>query len=392
MNGDINRRSNRKGKKNVSKATSLFQQATANSANATNNITNNLNGGHHNNRRPNGAQPTPPNNKTASPKPHENGKLPTRNFGITNPISTRHPKPHEIQLTESLEKSMVPYKVFDTPEGLQKRIRVLTKLNDMVKKFVSDVVKHRNPNANSAHITGKIYTFGSYRLGVHTQGADIDTLCVVPRLVDRQDFFSTFYGMLQNTEGVEGLRKIESAYVPVIKLYFEEIDMDILFAQLDLETISDSQNLRDNQLLVNLEEKCEKSLNGSRVTDEILHLVPNIEEFRLTLRALKLWAKKRGIYSNMLGFIGGVSWAILTARICQLYPNAKAAVLLEKFFKVWSMWEWPVGVLLKMPTDDNRMWDIYQLSMKQWDPLHYPPDRLHLMPIITPAYPDEFDL
>ena len=33
------------------------------------------------------------------------------------------------------------------------------------------------------------------------------------------------------------------------------------------------------------------SSSGCRVTDEILHLVPNIENFRLTLRAVKLWAK-----------------------------------------------------------------------------------------------------
>lgn len=46
----------------------------------------------------------------------------------------------------------------------------------------------------------------------------------------------------------------------------------------------------------------------------------------------------RGIYSNVLGFLGGVSWAMLVARTCQLYQNAVAATLLQKFFLVFSKW------------------------------------------------------
>lgn len=40
-------------------------------------------------------------------------------------------------------------------------------------------------------------------------------------------------------------------------------------------------------------------LAGCRVTDEILHLVPNIDNFRLTLRAIKLWAKRKQFYSKI---------------------------------------------------------------------------------------------
>ena len=46
-------------------------------------------------------------------------------------------------------------------------------------------------------------------------------------------------------------------------------------------------------LLKNLDPKCVRSLNGCRVTDEILRLVPNIDNFRLALRAIKLWAKSK---------------------------------------------------------------------------------------------------
>lgn len=45
------------------------------------------------------------------------------------------------------------------------------------------------PEAIAREAGGKIFTFGSYRLGVHSAGADLDTLCVVPKHVDRDLFF-----------------------------------------------------------------------------------------------------------------------------------------------------------------------------------------------------------
>ncbi|XP_059355071.1 poly(A) polymerase type 3-like isoform X2 [Carassius carassius] len=306
-----------------------------------------------------------------------------KHYGITSSISLAQPKEADLVLTQKLIETLRPFGVFEEELELQRRILVLGKLNTLVQVWIREVSEVKNiPSSVIDNVGGKIFTFGSYRLGVHTKGADIDALCVAPRHVERSDFFSSFYEKLKEQEEVKDLRAVEEAFVPVIKLSFDGIEIDILFARLALQTIPENLDLRDDGLLKNLDIRCIRSLNGCRVTDEILHLVPNIENFRLTLRAIKLWAKRHNIYSNILGFLGGVSWAMLVARTCQLYPNAVASTLVHKFFLVFSKWEWPNPVLLKQPEDCN-------LNLPVWDPRVTPSDRYHLMPIITPAYPQQ---
>ncbi|XP_075212061.1 poly(A) polymerase hiiragi isoform X2 [Lycorma delicatula] len=306
-----------------------------------------------------------------------------RTLGMTSAISLAGPKPIDIQRTVELEEALKPYNVCESDEELNHRMEILSKLNCLVKQWIKELSIARNMPENVAEqVGGKIYTFGSYRLGVHHKGADIDALCVAPRHIDRSDYFTSFFEMLKNHPEVTDLRAVEEAFVPVIKMNFDGIEIDMLFARLALKEIPDTMDLRDDMLLKNLDPKCVRSLNGCRVTDEILRLVPNIENFRLALRTIKLWAKKHGIYSNVLGYLGGVSWAMLVARTCQLYPNAVAATLVHKFFLVFYQWKWPQPVLLKQPDNVN-------LGFPVWDPRVTVADRYHLMPIITPAYPQQ---
>ncbi|XP_069811545.1 poly(A) polymerase gamma isoform X2 [Dendropsophus ebraccatus] len=350
-----------------------------------------------------------------------NGHLevqPQKHYGITSPISWAGPKEIDHLYTQKLTEAMKPFGVFEDDEELRHRMFVLGKLNNLVKEWIAELGECKNlPPTTISAAGGKIFTFGSYRLGVHTKGADIDALCVAPRHVERTDFFQSFVDKLKLQDGIRNVRAVEDAFVPVIKFEFINIEfslepglswtvfitprlaccsvkvyfdacvilcgkIDLVFARLPLQCIPDNLDLRDDSRLRSLDIRCIRSLNGCRVTDEILHLVPNKENFRLTLRAIKLWAKRRGIYSNMLGFLGGVSWAMLVARTCQLYPNAVAATLVHKFFLVFSKWEWPNPVLLKQPEDSN-------LNLPVWDPRVNPADRYHLMPIITPAYPQQ---
>ena len=189
------------------------------------------------------------------------------------------------------------------------------------------------------------------------------------------------------------LQPVPDAFTPVIKMKFCGISIDLLYARLNVGSVPEELSLTADSILRNLDEASVRSLNGCRVTDALLSLVPDVDHFRIVLRALKRWASARGVYGNVYGFLGGVNWAILAARVCQLYPRGTPALLLSRFFRVYSQWRWPNPVML-CPIEGadtagagGAATDASALGLPVWDPRRNPRDRLHLMPIITPAYP-----
>jgi poly(A) polymerase len=233
---------------------------------------------------------------------------------------------------------------------------------------------------------GRVFTYGSFRLGVFGPGSDIDTLVVVPKYVNREDYFEHFPQLLLDmapSGAITDMAVVRDAFVPIIKFEYSGISIDLIFSRIaTLKQLPADKdwNLKDNSLLRGLDDGELRSVNGTRVTDEILALVPEPTTFRLALRAIKLWAQRRAIYANIMGYPGGVAWAMLVARVCQLYPKAASSVIVNKFFHIMTRWPWPDPVLLKHIEDGP-------LQVRVWNPKLYAGDRYHLMPIITPAYP-----
>jgi poly(A) polymerase len=186
--------------------------------------------------------------------------------------------------------------------------------------------------------------------------------------------------MLSEMPEVTELHPVPDAHVPLMGFKLNGVSIDLLYAQLPLWVIPEDLDLSQDSILQNADEQTVRSLNGCRVTDQILRLVPNIQNFRTTLRCMRFWAKRRGVYSNVSGFLGGINWALLVARICQLYPNALPNILVSRFFRVFYQWNWPNAIFLCSPDEGS-------LGLQVWDPRINPKDRLHIMPIITPAYP-----
>ncbi|CUM68287.1 uncharacterized protein PRCAT00006009001 [Priceomyces carsonii] len=302
-------------------------------------------------------------------------------YGVTPPISVANPTPKENSLNDSLIRELKAKGSFESEAATKKRVEVLNTLQKLTEDFVYKVSLNKNMSEGMAKDAGgKIFTYGSYRLGVYGPGSDIDTLVVVPKHISRNDFFEVFTEILKERPELEEIAPVPDAFVPIIKMEFGGISIDLNFARLDIPRVPKDLTLNDKNLLRNIDEKDLRALNGTRVTDEILTLVPKPTVFKHALRCIKMWAQQRAIYANVFGFPGGVAWAMLVARICQLYPNAVSAVIIEKFFHIYSQWSWPQPVLLKQIEDGP-------LQVRVWNPRLYPHDRQHRMPVITPAYP-----
>ncbi|KAH7127716.1 Poly(A) polymerase central domain-containing protein [Dactylonectria macrodidyma] len=300
-------------------------------------------------------------------------------FGVTPPISVVLPTESEKRASDALIEELKNQKTFESPSDTAKRQTICD-------EFVRRVALEKEP-ANDVLVRnarGKVFTYGSFRLGVFGPGSDIDTLIVAPKYVTRDDYFKYFPDLLVDMTpkgSITGLTVVTDAFVPIIKFEYSGISIDLIFSRIIQKQLSpDFKDLKDSGLLRGLDEAELRSLNGTRVTDEILALVPEQSTFKLALRAIKLWAQRRAVYANIMGFPGGVAWAMLVARVCQLYPKAATSVIVNKFFLVMSQWRWPQPVLLK-PIESG------PLPVRVWNPKLYKGDSFHLMPIITPAYP-----
>jgi poly(A) polymerase len=253
-----------------------------------------------------------------------------------------------------------------------------------------------------------LITFGSFRLGVHRPNSDLDVIALTSPNCTRGDFFTTLVKLLQKDPRVSHVHPIPQAYTPVIKFMLNSYHVDLLFARAANPqkllahqqqmlmmgnpvptATTTTQPLRsdymiDDSDLLEQDAAGVRSLNGARVTQVLLEMVPHLENYRVVLRAVKEWAVTHGIYSNVLGFLGGVNWAILVAWVCIRHPAPGPARLLELFFRTFCVWKWPAPVLLG-PIQETP--PVGALPLPSWNPNTNPRDGLHVMPIITPSYP-----
>ena len=330
--------------------------------------------------------------------------LPTKKPRLAS-VSEAHATSEDLRSTVALEAALFSHGA-GHPALVSSRGAACAQVQQLLSEWVRAVGIAHGLSEQQANDAGSVVlTLGSCALGVPGAGADIDLVAIVPYFVERAHFFDAgkgFVGRLQAADGVEpgSIHSVADAFVPVVKFSLRGVPVDLLLARLKLPQLPRPNGCiltADTAGLLSkcIEDKDVHSLNGARVAAAILRRVPHVARFQTTLRAVKLWAQRRGINQHASGFPGGVGWALLTARVCQLHPNASPSTLLHKFFMTWHVWRFgenAVPVLLDEAADAAEAATDAATEM-EGPPAHLriadwsPRDKGYLLPVITPCRP-----
>lgn len=287
----------------------------------------------------------------------------------------------QIDSIDSLDQVLHELRLHE--RGLDRRQTILQSLHSIVGNWIGG---ESSPFA--------LIPFGSFALGVDKDGSDMDVLLLCSASnANRDSFFQSFVrDTLEQDDRVSDVHPLPNAYTPVLKFTLLGIPIDLLFCAVQddtkLQQLSNGSDYPiDDTDLIGLDEVSVRSLNGARVSQMILEqLNPNqIEPFQQVLRTIKEWAQLHGLYSNVLGFLGGINFAIMVAYVCRASPEASTPEqLLKDFFETFANWSWPTPIQLgpiipSAPLPGVEQFHVWSTNSNR--------DRHHLMPILTPAYP-----
>jgi len=85
---------------------------------------------------------------------------------------------------------------FESPNDTKHRKAVFEEVNKLVIDFISRM-SITTGKSKCGPAGGRLVPFGSYQLDVCGKGADLDTLCIAPNFVTRENFFSIFGELLK---------------------------------------------------------------------------------------------------------------------------------------------------------------------------------------------------
>ncbi|CAK5071343.1 unnamed protein product [Meloidogyne enterolobii] len=216
---------------------------------------------------------------------------------------------------------------------------------------------------------------------------------------------------LKLKENEANINLVENSRVPLLAIEIQSVEMDVMIANIpdskiddsleltkhdDIENIKGNLNFIDGKInsMIKLKDPLYIQsiliLSGYRIAYRTKFFMLDKNKWEIfsdLMRAVKHWAKQKGLYSNVFGYLSGTALILMTAKICLIYQSASLTFLVQRFFQIYSLWEWPVPIILEQLTMSS---DLPQLSnndfIKSWNLLNL---RNDYMPIISPIFPEQ---
>lgn len=210
---------------------------------------------------------------------------------------------------------------------------------DLVQEVCDEVLGNRVP----------LHPYGSALLGTNSAQSDVDLLCITP--FAPEEFLHAVYERIEAS--CEVARTVLDARIPILKMTIEGISIDLQCAYhttfpISIATISETDRYQfDTSSWLAISGYLE-----AHKIQELLKPYLRLSLFQELTRLIKAWAKRRLIYGQSWGFLGGYSWTILAAWACLRYspthPKAELIDLLSYFFKEFATYDWsePISITI----------------------------------------------
>ncbi len=199
---------------------------------------------------------------------------------------------------------------------------------------------------------------GSYRLGVESPQSDLDIVCQIPTYLSGENFLQSIQKSLEGL--CDSTQLVLDAKVPLLRLKLAGISLDLLYSSIEDFELGIEHGTAKVAPITLYEKQNIKAILGcweaDLLTEFVSEYVP-LDSFRLLLRAVRGWAKSRQIYGNSWGFLGGFSWALLSAWSCQYCDSSDTNPdkLFINFFQLLNQHDWHQPIAL---TDAGKQYSI----------------------------------
>lgn len=205
---------------------------------------------------------------------------------------------------------------------------------------------------------------GSFALGVHTSSSDIDVLAIGP--FSTSTFFSLAIHRLRRASSSSSspffssyhpkiLRRIHSSTGTMLELSINQIKFDLQYcpaAHIASNWPRILSTAPPGSAVWSLPALTLTKLKAARDLDYLRRTVPDLAVFRTAHRAIRSWAKARGVYAQRFGYLGGIQISVMLARVYKalaLAPAQAVAVtvtqigveeLVVSFFEEYADFKW----------------------------------------------------